>query len=83
MSSTSNAASNDLFAAALALPAADRLALVTKLWSSLRPPNVISEDDPDFAQRLLERTNDADTQTIDGDQAMAILWERQRARSKP
>jgi hypothetical protein len=83
MSSAFNAPPNDFFAAALALPEAQRLALATKLWSSLRPPNVMSEDDPDVAQRLLKRVNDADAETIDGDEAMAILWERQRARSKP
>ena len=80
-----NSTSTDLFTAALALPDAERLALATKLWSSLRPPNVLSEDDPGFAAEILRRCEAVDSgevELIEHDEAMRILWQRQAARQQ-
>ena len=46
---------DNVFDAALALPLDERLELAQRLWESAKPPGVLSEDDPGFAQELERR----------------------------
>ena len=70
----------DLFDAALALPFKTRLELANRLWESLKPPGVMSEDDPGFAAEILRRVEDDIEESIDAEEALRRLWEAQRRR---
>jgi len=47
----------DILAAAMSLPEEDREALAVQLLRSLRPPGVLSEDDPNFFAELDHRVD--------------------------
>lgn len=52
-----------IFAAALTLPDSERADLAFQLLGSLRPPSILSEDDPHFADELNRRTQDFENGT--------------------
>ncbi len=60
----------DLFAEALALPAADRIELAAELLASAPPPGVLSEEDPHFKDELRRRIDE-----IESGDAKAVPWE--------
>lgn len=76
-------ASVDVFSLALALPESQRLALATELLHSVKPPGVLSIDDPGFKEEIQRRRAEIDSGTatmIDGDTAMAQIRETLRQR---
>jgi len=50
-----SSSTDNVFDAALALPLSERLELAQRLWESVKPPGVPSEDDPGFAEELQRR----------------------------
>ena len=60
----------DLFAEALALPAADRIELAAELLASAPPPGVLSEEDPHFKDELRRRIDE-----IESGDAKTVPWE--------
>jgi putative addiction module component (TIGR02574 family) len=65
----STGVSNILFAA-MSLPESDRASIALELLHSLRPPGVLSEEDPGFFEEL-ERRSDAH----DRDPSRALPWD--------
>jgi len=65
--------SADILTAALALPEGERLDIAHRLFASVPPPNVLSEDDPNFAEKFTKRLEYRDEDLIDHDEAMRRL----------
>jgi putative addiction module component (TIGR02574 family) len=61
---------SDILSAALSLSENDRASIALELLHSLRPPGVLSEDDPGFLEEL-ERRSDA----YDRDPSIGIPWD--------
>lgn len=65
-----NTAIPDLMAAAMALPARDRELFAMELLDSVRPPGIMSEDDPGFFEELERRSA-----ALDRDPSLGIPFE--------
>jgi hypothetical protein len=61
---------------ALALPEADRLHIAAELLASVKPPDVLSVEDPGFADEIRRRCaamDDGTAELVDYDAAMARI----------
>jgi putative addiction module component (TIGR02574 family) len=65
-----SAGASDILSAALSLPENERASIAFELLDSLRPPGILSENDPGFLAEL-ERRSEA----IHRDPSIGIPWE--------
>ena len=67
--------SSDILSAALSLPEDQRASLALELLHSLRPPGILSEDDPGFEEELQRRID-----AFERDPTSGIPWEEAHRR---
>ena len=76
------ASSSDFLDFALSLPEEQRLHLATELLASIKPPGVMSVDDPRFLDEIRRRSEEIDrgeAETVSVDEALQSIREALRA----
>lgn len=79
----STVSSHELIDMALLLPESDRLQIAGELLASVKPPGVMSVDDPGFIEEIQRRCEEIDAGTavlVDYETAMAGIRESLKAR---
>jgi hypothetical protein len=78
--------SHQLIDLALMLPESDRLQIAGELLASVKPPGVMSVEDPGFIEEIQRRCDELDAGTVellDYETVMARLRESLQARKEP